>query len=182
MADSLFRNSAEIETIARTLFYGWTYGQYQQRNRLREDDQLVRSEAGHLISASRKSLDAAERAYRREFLPPPSRVKPRPDPQAVEGARSIERIVNALGAIQGDLAIHPIPEADHVYRRFDQGSPSFPLLVQVDYQVIGIAELFRTTVDGKTGVWLIQNQPLLEEGLAALSDAIRQRHRLHATL
>src|SRR5271154_76989 len=85
--------------IAINLFYGWGYNFYRLENQLRADDQLIRAKVGFLLGSARKSVETAERDYRREFLPPPSREKPRPDPEAVSGAQTLERLSKAIGAV-----------------------------------------------------------------------------------
>ena len=78
MSSSAFYDAGPLEQVAINLFYGWGYNFYRKENQLRADDQLVRNKVGTLLSSARKSVETAEQAYRRDFLPPPSREKPRP--------------------------------------------------------------------------------------------------------
>jgi len=81
-----FYDAGALRQIATNLFYGWGYNFYRVENQLRADDQLVRSKAASLLGIAMASVEAAESAYRREFLPAPSRCKPFPDPAAVAAA------------------------------------------------------------------------------------------------
>src|ERR1700733_8045543 len=117
---SAFYNAGEMEQLAINLFYGWGYNFYKQENQLRADDQLIRSKVGVLLGSARKSVETAERDYRREFLPPPSREKPRPDATAVASAQAIERLSKAIGALQGQISAQPVPENDRMTQRHRQ--------------------------------------------------------------
>src|SRR5215469_11465656 len=110
MSGSAFYDVGPLEEIAVNLFYGWGYNFYRLENQLRADDQLIRSKVGAILGAARKSVETAESDYRREFLPPPSREKPRHDPAAVAGAQAIERLARSIGALQGQIAAQPTPE------------------------------------------------------------------------
>src|SRR6516225_4318828 len=100
MSDSAFYNVGTLEKIAINLFYGWGYNFYRVENQLRADDLFIRSKVGWLLGSARTCVRTAEHAYRREFLPPPSRAKHRHDAAAVAGTQSIERLSRAIGALQ----------------------------------------------------------------------------------
>ncbi len=82
-----FYNLDGLSKVAVNLFNGWGYNFYRVENQLRADDLLVRAKIGWLLGRAQGSVTAAESAYRREFLPPPSRAKPRPDAEAVRARR-----------------------------------------------------------------------------------------------
>ena len=56
------------------------------------------------------SVEAAESAYRREFLPAPSRCKPFPDAAAVASAQRLERLARGIGALEASIQQQPVPE------------------------------------------------------------------------
>src|SRR5271154_3553537 len=101
MSNSLFYDLPPLEEIAVNLFHGWGYNFYRLENQLRADDLVIRSQVCSLLGAARSALDTAESAYRRAFLPPPSREKPRQDPQAIANAQTLERLSHAIGAMEG---------------------------------------------------------------------------------
>ena len=91
MANSLFYDLGPLEEIAVNLFHGWGYNFYRLENQLRADDLVIRNQVSSLLGAARGHVEAAESAYRRAFLPPPSREKPRQDAEAMANAQALER-------------------------------------------------------------------------------------------
>src|SRR6202012_3674089 len=87
-----FYDAGALRQIATNLFYGWGYNFYRVENQLRADDQLIRSKAASLLGIAMAGVETVEGASRREFLPPPSRGKPFPDPAAVAIAQRLERL------------------------------------------------------------------------------------------
>jgi hypothetical protein len=172
---STFYDDAPLCQIAINLFHGWGYNFYRRENQLRADDQLVRSQAGWLLGSARASVEAAESEYRRERIPPPSREKPRPDPEAVAGAQTLERLSKAIGRVQGVIAAQPVPENDRMTQRYRLESETLLQLVQHDQRLVGRAELLRSMVDQKKGDWLLANNAVLTEGIAAIEEALRAR-------
>jgi hypothetical protein len=175
---SAFYDAGALEKIAINLFYGWGYNFYRQENQLRADDQLIRSKVGLLLGWARKSVETAERDYRREFLPPPSREKPRPDAAAVANAQAIERLAKAIGAVQGQISSLPVPENDRMTQRYRSEAGTLAQLGVSDHQLVGQAELLRSMLDQKNGAWLVENISDLQAGLTAISETLRARQLL----
>ncbi len=178
MSESAFYNVDALEKIAINLFYGWGYNFYRKENQLRADDQLIRSKVGLLLGWARKSVETAEHEYRREFLPPPSREKPRPDPAAVANAQAIERLSKALGAIQGQISTQPVPENDRMTQRYRQEADTLQHLIAADHQLVGQAEFLRSMLDQKNGPWLLENMNALMDGINAIGQTLRNRQLL----
>jgi hypothetical protein len=118
MSNSLFYDLHPLEEIAVNLFHGWGYNFYRLENQLRADDLVIRNQVCSLLGAARGALDAAESAYRRAFLPPPSREKPRQDPAAIANAQTLERLSHAVGALEGQIRAQPVPENDRMTQRY----------------------------------------------------------------
>jgi hypothetical protein len=167
-----------VSQIAINLFYGWGYNFYRLENQLRADDQLIRAKAGFLLGNARKSVETAERDYRREFLPPPSREKPRPDATAVANAQTLERLSKSIGALITLINNQPVPENDRMTQRYRQEAATLQALIQSDQTLIGQAELLRTTLDGKKGAALIEGGLDLQDGVNAISETLRKRQLL----
>jgi hypothetical protein len=178
VSSSAFYDVGPLEKVAINLFYGWGYNFYRQENQLRADDQLVRSKVGMLLGSARKSVETAERDYRRDFLPPPSREKPRPDPGAVAAAQTIERFSRAIGALQGQVSAQPAPENDRMTQRYRQEAATLRQLIASDQKLVGQAELLRSMIDLKNGAWLIENMPALQDGINAIGETLRTRQLL----
>jgi hypothetical protein len=170
-----FYAEGALRHVAINLFYGWGYNFYRKENQLRADDQLVRAKAAWLLGLAHASLDTAEHAYRRENLPPPTRAKPFPDPQALAGCQALERLSGAVGALVGRLHALPAPENDRMTQRYRKEAETLLKLGAVDEQLVGQCELLRQSLDGQTGAWVLENLASLEAGVAAISETVRQR-------
>ena len=175
MADDGFYDAGVLKQIAVNLFYGWGYNFYRVENQLRADDQLVRSKAASLLGEAMHSVGDAEIAYRREFLPPPTRVKPFPDAGAVANAQRLERLGRDIGALEAVLQHQPVPANDRMTQRYRKEAPTLQKLMEFDERLVGQCELLRSTVSGRDGAWILSNGRQLESGLEAIRDTLRRR-------
>ena len=178
MSTSPFYDLGSIEEMAVNLFYGWGYNFYRKENQLRADDLLIRSKVGLLLASARKSVETAERDYRRDFLPPPSREKPRPDAAAVAGSQAIERLSHSIGALAGQITAQPVPENDRMTQRHRQEAATLQNLISSDQKLVGQAELLRSLLDQKEGSWLVEHMPALQDGVNAIGETLRSRQLL----
>jgi len=174
-----FYEAGAVRQIATNLFYGWGYNFYRLENQLRADDLLVRAKVGALLLQARDAVAAAESGYRREFLPPPSRQKPRPDAKAVSGAQELERMARSIGALEGQIRAQPVPENDRMSQRYREkvkGEAAMLLrLLQFDEWLVGQADMLRALVAGRDGDWLIANAADVAEGVKAIGETLRER-------
>jgi hypothetical protein len=170
-----FYDLGPLSQIAVNLFYGWGYNFYRKENQLRADDLLIRAQVGALLQHSRAAVETAESAYRRAFIPPPSRAQPRPDPQAVANAQTLEKLSHDIGALDGQIRALPVPENDRMTQRYRNEADTLAKLGQIDEQLAGQAELLRQTLQGRDGAWILENQPIIAEGLTAIAATLRTR-------
>ena len=175
---AFYSDTDEIDQIAINLFYGWGYNFYRLENQLRTDDLLIRSKVGWLLASARAAVETAESAYRRTFLPPPSRARPRHDPEAIAGAQALERLSQAIGALEGQIRALPVPENDRMFDRHRDEATVLASLLALDRRLVGQAELLRSAIDGKDGGWLIEHGSAALEGLAALAETVRERQAI----
>jgi hypothetical protein len=175
MSNSLFYDLHPLEEIAVNLFYGWGYNFYRLENQLRADDLVIRNQVCSLLGSARSALDTAESAYRRAFLPPPSRENPRQDPQAIANAQTLERLSHAIGALEGQIRAQPVPENDRLTQRYRQEAPTLQKLLECDMLLTGQAELLRRMLDGKDGAWMIEKSSDIQDGLKAIESTLRGR-------
>ena len=175
MANSAFYDAGPLRQIATNLFYGWGYNFYKVENQLRSDDQLVRSKAAGLLGIAMASVTSAETEYRREFLPPPSRAKPFPDPAAVAGAQRLEKFAHGIGAMEALIQQQPVPENDRMTQRFRQEAPTLQTLIHWDEQLVGQCELLRSKVDKQDGNSILKNLSEFESGLEAIRTTLQNR-------
>lgn len=178
MTNSLFYDMGPLEQVAINLFHGWGYNFYRKENQLRADDLLIRGRVGALLGSARKSIESAERDYRREFLPPPSREKPRHEAAAVAAAQTLERLSRELGSVAGVISAQPVPENDRMTQRYRQEKETLEKLISSDKQLVGQAEVLREMVEAKDGKWLVENADGIREGIAAINETLRKRQML----
>ncbi|WP_237480388.1 hypothetical protein [Lichenibacterium dinghuense] len=164
-----------LEQVALDLFHGWGYAFYRDANRLRADDLLVRAKAGDLLGQARAAVEAAEAEYRRVHLPPPSRARPRPDPEAVAAAKVLERLGRDIGALVGRIAALPAPEGDRMSLWLRDEAATLAVLRDHDLRLVGRAEALRALVAGRDGAALLAEAPLAEDLLAGLAETLRAR-------
>jgi hypothetical protein len=173
-----FYNLDALSKTAVNLFYGWGYNFYRVENQLRADDLLIRAKIGWLLGRAQASVAAAEAAYRREFLPPPSRAKPYPDAAAVAGAQAIERLGQAIVALEGQIRAQPVPENDRMTQLYRREAETLTRLLVTDQKLAGQAEMLREMLDGKDGAWVIANVAEAGEGLKAMGATLAERQGL----
>lgn len=175
MAGDRFYDAGALKQIAINLFYGWGYNFYRTENQLRADDQLVRSKAASLLGYAVTSVSEAESAYRREFLPPPTRAKPFPDAEAVAGAQRLERLEREISGVEQFIQQQPVPENDRMTQRYRKEAQTLQTLIGHDEQLVGQCELLRTMVSGQDGAALLKNEAELNSGLKAIRATLQQR-------
>jgi hypothetical protein len=175
VSSSGFYDAGPLRQVATNLFYGWGYNFYRVENQWRADDQLVRNQAAGLLGIAMASVSEAETEYRREFLPPPSRQKPFPDPAAVAAAQHLERLARGIGTLEALIQQQPVPENDRMTQRYRQEAPTLQTLIHYDEQLVGQCDLLRSLVNRQDGASILKNLPDLEGGLEAIRATLQKR-------
>ena len=164
--------------LAADLFNGWGFNFYRQANLLRADDLMVRGKVSELLAAARVSVQAAERAFRMEFLPAPSREKPRPDPASVRDAQTLERLGAAFGRLEGRVRALPVPEPDRMTQLVRREADTLSRLLEADQALVGHAEFLRSILHDADAAWMLGNAEVLGEQIAAMETALQARRDL----
>ena len=178
MSGSPFYDVGKVDQIAINLFYGWGYNFYRLENQLRADDLLIREKASWLLGQVRAMIETAQSAYRRKYLPPPSRAKPLPDPEAVAAAQSLEALSTSIGQLEGTIRSLPSPETDRMTQRYRQEAQTLMVLGECDQRLVGLAEMLRQTLEGKDYDWILANLPNIREGIDLMIARARERQSL----
>ena len=172
---SAFDDVDALTKIAVNLFYGWGYNFYRAENHLRADDLMVRAKVGALLGRARAAVEKAEAAWRRERFAPPTREHPLPDPAAVEGARKLEGLSRALGALEGQIRALPVPEADRMTNRYRREKETLQRLCEFDAALVGRAELLRGMIEDVGPQALLERAGEIDGGLLSLTKGLRER-------
>ncbi len=175
MAAPKLYDASTAAQIAVNLFHGWGYNFYRRENQLRADDLMVRSQVSAMLAASRASVAAAEQTYRQDRLPPPSRAKPLPDPEAVRSAQMLEGIGRALGALEGQIRALPAPENDRMSQRFRREAETLSRLLEADQAMVGHAEFLRNLLTSVNASWILENAAALRQQIGAIEVALQSR-------
>jgi hypothetical protein len=178
VAGELFYAADELSQVAINLFYGWGYNFYKVENQLRADDQTVRSKASWLLGEAATAVSAAESNYRREFLPPPTRAKPFPDPEAVRSAQKLEKLHGELVALEQFMHQLPAPANDRMTQRYRLEAPTLANLIRCDSLLVGQCDLMRKSVTGVDAQAILKSLPDLEAGIAAIRATLHDREAM----
>ena len=170
-----FYDAGPLRALANTLFLGWGYDFYKSTNQLRADDQLIRAKVGQLLGFVQADLAAAETAFRRTNIAPPTRAAPFPDPAAVAGAKTLERLAREVGTLGGRIAAAPAPSPDRMTDRYRDEGETLTYLRDHDRVLVGQAALLRNVVEGKDGAGLLAAASEIDEGLTALRRTLEAR-------
>jgi hypothetical protein len=175
---SLFYDADAVEQIAINLFYGWGYNFYRLENQLRADDLLIREKASWLLGQSRTIVEAAESAYRKHYLPPPSRAKPLPDPDAVDAARALEDLSGRIGEVEASIRSLPVPETDRMTQRHRQEAETLAVLGECDKRLIGLSGALLQMLEDKDADWILGNITTLRDGVSLMTSQVVERTSL----
>jgi len=122
------------------LLGGHGFNYYKVENRARADDLLVRARAAGALSTAVGMLSALHGAYRRHYIPPPSRENPFPPAEESRRAQEIlslrDRLANLASLIRGMSA----PTQDRIWRRFRQELDLLERLLHADSLLIDYAD------------------------------------------
>jgi hypothetical protein len=169
-----------VGQVAHNLLTGYGYNFYKAENQLRQDDQRLRALAGSILARARGAVEAAESAWRRERMPPPTRAKPFPDADAVAGAQALERLGGEIGALAGRIQAAPAPGNDRMTERYRLEAQTLAALVEADSALIEQVDGLRAQVEPLGGAALLEAMPQLTARLAAIAERLAQRQLLLA--
>jgi hypothetical protein len=174
----VFYDLGKLDQIAVNLFYGWGYNFYRQENQLRADDLMVRSKASWMLGICRQVVETQQSAYRRKFIPPPTREKPLPEPDALEKAGILEAMSASIGKIEGIIRAMPVPENDRITQRYRQEAETLVRLREIDCHLIGQTETLRRMIELNDYDFLLEHAADIKTGFDAITQTIRDRQGL----
>jgi hypothetical protein len=121
------------------LLNGWGFNWYRLENQLRSDDLLIRSRASDHLGAASARLRELEASFRHQYLPPPSRRQPFPDPQRVEQLHRLQAVLDRLAALDTALRGGAAPGDDKIWARHRSEADTLARLAHLDTVLVGCA-------------------------------------------
>ncbi len=168
----------EAEQVGVDTFFAWGSNFYGSEDRVCADSLAVRARMVELLGTARRCVLEVEAAYRREFLPPLSRERPRPDPDAVRRAAALEALAGLLAIHQGQIAVLPLPGDATGMHRATAPAGIRDRLGVADRRLTGQAELLRRMVEAAAAGQLAERAGGLDDRIARLREAIDERRAL----
>ncbi len=164
------------------LLNGYGYNWYRLDNQLRADDLLIRSRASEHLGSAAARLRDIEAAYRRRYLPPPTRANPDPDPDHLAMVHRIRAASDRIAALDTRLRGAPVPPNDMVWMRHRNEVDTLMRLNQCDVVLIGATKLLADTVAEMPadGALDAATETRIDQHIAYLARALTQRGDLLA--
>jgi hypothetical protein len=122
------------------LLNGYGYNWYKLDNQLRADDLLIRARASEHLGVAVSRLRRMEAAYRRKYLPPPSRAHPDPDAERLAAARRMRATTDRILDIDTRLRGAAVPPDDKIWQRHRDELDSLWRLSECDVVLVGAAK------------------------------------------
>jgi hypothetical protein len=166
-----------ILRTAILLLDGWGYNYYRVENQLRADDLLIRAKICAILGAARAHLKALENAYRRTYLPAPTRENPLPDKAALEQARRLERCGTLIEEVSTAILSAATPTNDAIWRRHREEKGLLETLQAIDVRLTDAAIALHDLIV-EWGADAAANPAVevqIAEGLAPLRVIVRER-------
>jgi hypothetical protein len=166
------------------LLNGYGYNWYKLDNQLRADDLLIRARASEHLGAAVSRLRAIEAAYRRKYLPPPSREHPDPDPEHLAAARQMRAIADRILDVDTRLRGAAVPPDDKIWQRHRDELDTLWRLSECDVVLVGAAKELAGIVAELPPDAAIdaEAEARMDRQLGYLAAALKQRNDLLALI
>ncbi len=152
------------------------YNLYEQKNRARADDLLVRERAGSLIGEAAGALRNLRTDYRRRFVPPPSRDQPSPLPAHLEALAALARLQERLEGLETRVRSMAVPTADRAWDHFRNEKGLLTELLLRDYNLIAPAQQLRELAQSlRPETWTPEAEQQLERIADDIARAAQER-------
>lgn len=164
----------------QVLFSGTGFNFYDDKNKMRADDLLVRQKASAALADAAQVLTTLDSDFRRRFVPPATRDNPFPPADVMEQVREIGRVRDRARDLSSRILTMPTPAQDKIWFRFRQEATLLSELFTFDYNLVEQTQQFCENVRAITpDLWKAGGQvSTLESALSTLEQTIRDRWQL----
>ena len=119
---------------------------YVHRERLRDDDRLVREWACHALADAADAVRRVESALRRA-IPSPTPHEPMPPAQDLGRLRDIGNLYRAVSDAEALVRAQPYPHTDRIWGRLRNEEALLELVLEHDLSLINAAEAVRAAAE-----------------------------------
>lgn len=157
--------------------YGYNY--YDDRNKARADDLLVRQKASGALGEAAQALTALETAYVRKFVPPATRGNPFPPDAVLQKQRELVRLREDIRDLSSRIGGLSVPTQDKVWQRVRDEKTLLDALLSYDHLLIEQADTVRLQALALTASeWDDAGGASLETALRTVEATLRERQQL----
>lgn len=136
------------------LLTGYGYNFYNNTNKARSDDLLVRERASYYLGQAVSLLAQLRNDYSTRFIPPLTRANPDPPAEAMAQLREIEAVQQAISHIESHIRGMSVPTQDKIWWRFRQEQNLLSQLLNFDLMLVrGSEQLYQYVVQLTPDNW-----------------------------
>ena len=168
--------SGPIRQQMTQLLGAYGYNLYNDKNRVRADDLLVREQAASALGDAANALRGLRTEYRRRFVPPPTRDTPDPPRERLDQLAEITRAQDRLADLETRIRGMPVPPHDRVWERFRKEQTLLTELLTYDYNLVAPCRETRDQAQALTAeTWSAEPAASLNKLADQIERAIRGR-------
>ena len=158
------------------LLGAYGYNLYNDKNRSRADDLLVREQAASALSDAANALRDVRAAYRRRFVPPPTRDNPEPPRERLDQLAEITRAQDRFADLETRIRGMPVPPHDRVWERYRKEEALLTELLTYDFNLVSPCREARDQAQAVTAeTWSAESAAGLNKLADLIERAIRGR-------
>ncbi len=161
------------------LLTAYGYNLYNDANRARADDLLVRQRASEALGRAVGHLSRLESEFSARFVPPATREQPFPPADVLARLKRIEGLRAETSLLSSRIRGMSAPTQDRTWARFRQEVPLLQELLHSDYRLITAADaLEQHTASLQAESWTYQQAEELRSQLQGVEELARAREEL----
>lgn len=123
------------------------YNLYNQENRARADDLLVREQACVALGQAGSHLSKLATDYNQRFIPPSTREQPFPPADKMAQLRDLKALFDEVSLLNSRIRGMSVPTQDKVWAKFRQEAVTLHRLLTFDYQLISQARALNEWIE-----------------------------------
>lgn len=160
------------------LLSGHGYNLYNDANRARADDLLVRQHAAGLLGEAANQLGRLATDYTANHLPPSTRDHPFPTAEEMAPLKQLQALRSEVSTFASRIRGLSVPTQDRVWARFRTEATTLEFLLSSDYQLItGADKIQKAAHSASAAAWSEEVAVEIRSGIQELDQVARERER-----